>query len=133
MPKYNFKEDTNISGAIYDALDKIHPSDFEKVYEAINQIGEDAKAEKQKKITEWFYTIVVPMLAEIAKGVSGTLDINEGEKEIVASIRSEGGVEVSLGTGRMRMALYLADSISIETIGDETEIALIFIKELLLK
>lgn len=73
------------------------------------------------------------MLAEIAKKINGSLDINEDEKEIVASIRSEGGVEVSLETGRMRMAMYLADTISIETIGEETEIALIFMKECLLK
>ena len=62
----------------------------------------------------------------------GTLDINEDDEEIVASIRTPGDMEVNLNTGRMRMALYLANSLSVGTIGDRRELAFIFKKTNLL-
>ena len=131
--KYNFREDTEKTSFVYDEIGKMHPSELEKVYDAISQIRTVEKSKKEQEIKDWFDSVIVPCLIEIAKEISGILDINEDEKEIVASVRSQGGVEVSLGTGRMRMAIYLADAISIETIVDEIEIALIYTKESLLK
>lgn len=131
--KYNFRENTEKTSFVYDEIGKMHPAELERIHDAIFRIREEEKNEKEQEIKAWFDSVIVPCLIEIAKEISGILDINEDEKEIVVSIRSQGGVEVSLGTGRMRMAIYLADAISIETIADETEIALIYAKESLLK
>lgn len=130
---YDFRENTKKTSFVYDEIEKMHPAELERVYDVIFQIREEQQNERENIIKEWFDSVIVPSLIEITKKINGVLDIDEDEKEIVASIRSEGGMEVKLSTGRMRMAIYLADAISIETIADETEIALIYTKESLMK
>lgn len=128
---YDFRENTEKTSFVYDEIGKMHPAELERVYDVIFQIREEQRNERENIIKAWFDSVIVPNLIEIAKRINGVLDIDEDEKEIVASIRSEGDMEVKLSTGRM--AIYLADAISIETIADETEIALIYTKESLTK
>ena len=72
-------------------------------------------------------------MIDIAKKHSGTLDIEEDDNEIVATIRSEGDMEIDLDTGKIRMAVYLANSLSVATIKEEREISFIFKKENLIR
>lgn len=130
---YDFREKEEISGFVYDTIEKMHPQELEKVHDAIFRIREEEKELKSEQAKAWFHQAIVPTMIDIAKKHSGTLDIEEDDNEIVATIRSEGDMEIDLDTGKIRMAVYLANSLSVATIKEEREISFIFKKENLLR
>ena len=130
---YDFREKEEISGFVYDTIEKMHPQELEKVHDAIFRIREGEKELKSEQAKAWFRQAIVPTMIDIAKKHSGTLDIEEDDNEIVATIRSEGDMEIDLDTGKIRMAVYLANSLSVATIKEEREISFIFKKENLIR
>ena len=126
---YDFKENTEISGFVYDTIENMHPAELEKIRDTIFRMREEEYTTRRENIQEWFQSTVTPVIIEIAQKYCGTLDVKEIGNEIEAVIRSDGDLKINLNTGRMRMVLCLANSLSIGTIGDEREVTFVFNKE----
>lgn len=82
---------------------------------------------------EWFDITLLPVLKEVAESVDAMLEIQSDQTEIVATIKRDSGFEVYTDAKRLRMALYMADAISVENMGEELWFTLIYKKDHLVK
>ena len=133
MVRFDYTEDSDISGFVYDEIGKMRPYELKKVYDAILQFRKEEEERREKEIMDWFHTSIVPILKEAVESFAGVLEITEDDQEVVATISVEGGFESCLQDSRIRMVLFLADSISTETMNGKVEVSLIYDRERLLK
>ena len=68
-----------------------------------------------------------------AESVDAILEITSDRYEIAARIKRESGFEVYTDAKRLRLALYMADAISVESMGEELWFTLVYKKEHLVK
>lgn len=133
MQTFDYTECGNISGEVYDAIDKMKGHELVKVHEAINRIKEEGRQEREEQLQEWFDMTILPVLKDVAESVDAMLEIQTDQAEIVATIKRDSGFEVGMDANRLRMALYMADAISVENMKDELWFSLIYKKEHLVK
>ena len=133
MQVFDYTEEGLVSGEVYDAIAKMRGHELAKVHEAINKIKEDDRKQREEQLQEWFDTTLLPVLKEVAQSVDAMLEIQSDQTEIVATIKRDAGFEVYTDAKRLRMALYMADAISVENMQDEIWFTLIYKKEHLVK
>ena len=133
MQTFDYTECGNISGEVYDAIAKMRGHELAKVHEAINKIKEDDKKQREEQLQEWFDTTILPVLKDVAESVDALLEVQSDQTEIVATIKRDSGFEVYTDAKRLRMALYMADAISVENMGEELWFTLVYKKEHLMK
>ena len=133
MQTFDYTEEGSISGEVYDAIAKMRGHELAKVHEAIKRIKEEDQKQREEQLQEWFDITLLPILKEVAESVDAMLEIQSDQTEIVATIKRDSGFEVYTDAKRLRMALYMADSISVENMGEELWFTLIYKKENLAK
>ena len=133
MQVFDYTEEGLISSDVYDAIAKMRGHELAKVYDAIKQIKEDDQKQREEQLQEWFDSTLLPVLKDVAKSVDALLEIQSDRTEIVATIKRDSGFEVCIDAKRLRMALYMADAISVENMKDELWFTLIYKKEHLVK
>ena len=133
MQVFDYTEEGLVSGDVYDAIAKMRGHELAKVHEAINKIKEEDQKQREEQLQEWFDTTLLPVLKEVAQSVDAMLEIQSDQTEIVATIKRDAGFEVYTDAKRLRMALYMADAISVENMQDEIWFTLIYKKEHLVK
>ena len=133
MQTYDYTEEGLVSGEVYDAIAKMRGHELAKVHEAINKIKEDDRKQREEQLQDWFDTTLLPVLKEVAQSVDAMLEIQSDQTEIVATIKRDAGFEVYTDAKRLRMALYMADAISVENMQDEIWFTLIYKKEHLVR
>ena len=133
MQVFDYTEEGNISGEVYDAIAKMRGHELAKVHEAINRIKEEDQKQREEQLQEWFDVTLLPVLKDVAESVDAMLEIQSDQTEIVATIKRDAGFEVYTDAKRLRMALYMADAISVENMQDEIWFTLIYKKEHLVK
>ena len=133
MQTFDYTEQGSISGEVYDAIAKMRGHELAKVHEAIKQIKECDQKQREEQLQEWFDTTLLPVLKEVAQSVDALLEVTSDRTEIAATIKRDSGFEVAMDAKRLRMALYMADAISVENMGEELWFTLIYKKEHLVK
>ena len=133
MQVFDYTEEGLVSGDVYDAIAKMRGHELAKVHEAINKIKEDDRKQREEQLQDWFDTTLLPVLKEVAQSVDAMLEIQSDQTEIVATIKRDAGFEVYTDAKRLRMALYMADAISVENMQDEIWFTLIYKKEHLVR
>ena len=133
MLVFDYTEEGLVSGDVYDAIAKMRGHELAKVHEAINKIKEDDRKQREEQLQDWFDTTLLPVLKEVAQSVDAMLEIQSDQTEIVATIKRDAGFEVYTDAKRLRMALYMADAISVENMQDEIWFTLIYKKEHLVR
>ena len=133
MQVFDYTEEGLVSGDVYDAIAKMRGHELAKVHEAINKIKEDDRKQREEQLQDWFDTTLLPVLKEVVQSVDAILEITSDETEIAARIKCDAGFEVYTDAKRLRMALYMADAISVENMQDEIWFTLIYKKEHLVK
>lgn len=133
MQTFDYTECGNISGEVYDAIAKMRGHELAKVHEAINKIKEEDRKQREEQLQEWFDITLLPVLKEVAESVDALLEVTSDRTEIAATIKRDSGFEVGMDAKRLRMALYMADAISVENMGEELWFTLIYKKEHLVK
>ena len=133
MQTFDYTECGNISGEVYDAIAKMRGHELAKVHEAINRIKEDDQKQREEQLQEWFDITILPVLKDVAESVDAVLEIQSDQTEIVATIKRDSGFEVGTDAKRLRMALYMADGISVENMGEELWFTLVYKKAHLVK
>ncbi|MBE5971065.1 MAG: hypothetical protein E7246_00895 [Lachnoclostridium sp.] len=133
MQTYDYTEEGLISGEVYDAIAKMRGHELAKVHKAILKMKEDDKKEREEKLSEWFATTILPVLKDVAESVDALLEIQEDKTEFAATIKHSAGFEVEVDAKRLRMALYMADVISMENMDEELWFTLVYKKDHLVK
>ena len=133
MQVFDYTEEGLVSGDVYDAIAKMRGHELAKVHEAINKIKEDDRKQREEQLQEWFDTTLLPVLKEVAESVDALLEVTSDRTEIAATIKRDSGFEVAMDAKRLRMALYMADAISVESMGEELWFTLVYKKENLVK
>ena len=133
MQTFDYTECGNISGEVYDAIAKMRGHELAKVHEAINKIKEEDRKQREEQLQEWFDITLLPVLKEVAESVDALLEVTSDRTEIAATIKRDSGFEVAMDAKRLRMALYMADAISVESMGEELWFTLVYKKEHLVK
>ena len=133
MQVFDYTEEGLVSGEVYDAIAKMRGHELAKVHEAINRIKEDDRKQREEQLQEWFDTTILPVLKDVAESVDAILEITSDRYEIAARIKRESGFEVYTDAKRLRLALYMADAISVESMGEELWFTLVYKKEHLVK
>ena len=133
MQVFDYTEEGLVSGDVYDAIAKMRGHELAKVHEAINKIKEDDRKQREEQLQEWFDTTLLPVLKEVAQSVDAILEITSDRYEIAARIKRDSGFEVYTDAKRLRLALYMADAISVENMQDEIWFTLVYKKEHLVK
>ena len=133
MQVFDYTEEGLVSGEVYDAIAKMRGHELAKVHEAINRIKEDDRKQREEQLQEWFDTTLLPVLKDVAESVDAILEITSDRYEIAARIKRDSGFEVYTDAKRLRLALYMADAISIENMQDEIWFTLVYKKEHLVK
>ena len=133
MQTFDYTEEGSISGEVYDAIAKMRGHELAKVYDAIKNIKEEEQKQREEQLQEWFDSTLLPVLKDVAESVDAVLEITSDRDEIAARIKCDSGFEVYTDAKRLRMALYMADAISVENMGDELWFTLIYKKEHLVK
>ena len=133
MQVFDYTEEGNISGEVYDAIAKMRGHELAKVHEAIKQIKEEDQKQREEQLQEWFDITILPVLKDVAESVDAILEITSDRYEIAARIKRDSGFEVYTDAKRLRLALYMADAISIENMQDEIWFTLVYKKEHLVK
>ena len=133
MQTFDYTEQGNVSGEVYDAIAKMRGHELAKVHEAIKQIKECDQKQREEQLQEWFDITILPVLKDVAESVDAILEITSDRYEIAARIKRDSGFEVYTDAKRLRLALYMADAISIENMQDEIWFTLVYKKEHLVK
>ena len=133
MQVFDYTEEGLVSGDVYDAIAKMRGHELAKVHEAINKIKEDDRKQREEQLQEWFDVTLLPVIKEVAQSVDALLEVTSDRTEIVATIKRDSGFEVAMDAKRLRMALYMADAISVENMGEELWFTLVYKKEHLVK
>ena len=133
MQVFDYTKEGSISGEVYDAIAKMRGHELAKVYDAIKQIKEDDQKQREEQLQEWFDITLLPVLKDVAESVDAMLEVQSDQTEIVATIKRDSGFEVGMDAKRLRMALYMADAISVENMKDELWFTLVYKKEHLVK
>lgn len=133
MQTFDYTEQGSISGEVYDAIAKMRGHELAKVHEAINKIKEEDQKQREEQLQEWFATTLLPVLKDVAESVDAILEVTSDRYEIAARIKCDSGFEVYTDAKRLRMALYMADAISVENMGEDLWFTLIYKKEHLVK
>ena len=133
MQVFDYTEEGNISGDVYDAIAKMRGHELAKVHEAINKIKEDDRKQREEQLQEWFDVTLLPVIKEVAQSVDALLEVTSDRTEIAATIKRDSGFEVAMDAKRLRMALYMADAISVENMSGELWFTLVYKKEHLVK
>ena len=133
MQTFDYTEEGSISGEVYDAIAKMRGHELAKVYDAIKNIKEEEQKQREEQLQEWFDITLLPVLKEVAQSVDAVLEIQSDQTEVAATIKRDSGFEVGMDAKRLRMALYMADAISVENMKDELWFTLVYKKEHLVK
>ena len=133
MQTFDYTEQGSISGEVYDTIAKMRGHELAKVHEAINKIKEEDQKQREEQLQEWFDITLLPVLKEVAESVDALLEVTSDRTEIAATIKRDSGFEVAMDAKRLRMALYMADAISVENMGEELWFTLVYKKEHLVK
>ena len=133
MQTFDYTEEGLVSSDVYDAIAKMRGHELAKVYDAIKNIKEEEQKQREEQLQEWFDITLLPVLKEVAQSVDAVLEIQSDQTEIVATIKRDSGFEVGMDAKRLRMALYMADAISVENMKDELWFTLVYKKEHLVK
>ena len=133
MQVFDYTEEGLVSGDVYDAIAKMRGHELAKVHEAINKIKEDDRKQREEQLQEWFDITLLPVLKEVAESVDALLEATSDRTEIAATIKRDSGFEVAMDAKRLSMALYMADAISVESMGEEVWFTLVYKKEHLVK
>ena len=133
MQTFDYTEQGSISGEVYDAIAKMRGHELAKVHEAINKIKEEDQKQREEQLQEWFDVTLLPVLKDVAESVDALLEMTSDRTEIAATIKRDSGFEVGMDAKRLRMALYMADAISVENMGEELWFTLVYKKEHLVK
>ena len=133
MQTFDYTEQGNVSGKVYDAIAKMRGHELAKVHEAINKIKEEDQKQREEQLQEWFDITLLPVLKEVAQSVDALLEVTSKRTEIAATIKRDSGFEVAMDAKRLRMALYMADAISVENMSEELWFTLVYKKEHLVK
>ena len=88
---------------------------------------------REEQLQEWFDITLLPVLKDVAESVDAVLEITSDRFEIAARIKCDAGFEVCTDAKRLRMALYMADAISVENMKEELWFTLVYKKEHLVK
>ena len=133
MQTFDYTEEGSISGEVYDAIAKMRGHELAKVYDAIKNIKEEEQKQREEQLQEWFDITLLPVLKEVAQSVDAVLEIQSDQTEIAATIKHCAGFSVDMDVKRLRMALYMADELSMENMGEELWFTLVYKKEHLVK
>ena len=133
MQTFDYTEEGLVSSDVYDAIAKMRGHELAKVYDAIKQIKEDDQKQREEQLQEWFDITILPVLKDVAESVDAILEITSDRYEIAARIKRDSGFEVYTDAKRLRLALYMADAISVENMQDEIWFTLVYKKEHLVK
>lgn len=133
MQVFDYTEEGLVSGDVYDAIAKMRGHELAKVHEAINKIKEDDRKQREEQLQEWFDVTLLPVIKEVAQSVDALLEVTSDRTEIAATIKRDSGFEVAMDAKRLRMALYMADAISVENMSEELWFTLVYKKEHLVK
>ena len=133
MQTFDYTEQGSVSGEVYDAIAKMRGHELAKVHEAIKQIKECDQKQREEQLQEWFDVTLLPVLKDVAESVDALLEVTSDRIEIAATIKRDSGFEVAMDAKRLRMALYMADAISVESMGEELWFTLVYKKEHLVK
>ena len=133
MQTFDYTEEGLVSSDVYDAIAKMRGHELAKVYDAIKNIKEEEQKQREEQLQEWFDITLLPVLKDVAESVDAVLEITSDRFEIAARIKCDAGFEVCTDAKRLRMALYMADAISVENMKDELWFTLIYKKEHLVK
>ena len=133
MQTFDYTEEGLVSSDVYDAIAKMRGHELAKVYDAIKNIKEEEQKQREEQLQEWFDITLLPVLKEVAQSVDAVLEIQSDQTEVAATIKRDSGFEVGMDAKRLRMALYMADAISVENMKDELWFTLVYKKEHLVK
>lgn len=128
MKEYDYMDTSSID-KLSMMVDNLTPEEAEAALAAIEGVRGDGTDKKAEEFKSWFDAAFLPILKDFAQITSSSLQIEQDEHhDIIATLTSKCGFDITVNQKRMHAVISAADHISVTkwTNADEVQFTLIF-------
>lgn len=121
---YDFRQEADVAGEVSAEIDYLDTQQLVKVHNYIQDLQKETDQSQLENAIEWFEKAILPSLKILAQKNSALLEIKSDGTIVVATFRSECGIDIYTDNHRMGLLLNQANHISIEKNDEECVLVL---------